>query len=76
MSYVTHVFGKESIDQITYEDVKRLIDIQFEEFLHLDYETIPSEKKFSVEGLSQHISGFLNSSGGIIVFGLSEQEIG
>ncbi|MGD0644314.1 MAG: ATP-binding protein [Candidatus Bathyarchaeia archaeon] len=74
MAYIKHIFNKDSIDDVGYAEIKMLIDNQREEFLHLDYEEIPPEKKISFEGLSQHISGFLNGSGGIVVFGLSEKD--
>jgi Putative DNA-binding domain len=74
LSYIKHIFDKVSINDVGYREVKMLIDNQVEEFLHLDYEAIPPEKKISFEGLSQHISGFLNGSGGIVVFGLSEKD--
>jgi hypothetical protein len=72
MSFIKHIFTRESIEEIKLGDIQRLIDNKIEEFLHLDYEEIPS-KNVSYDGLSRHISGFLNTSGGIIIFGLSEQ---
>ena len=71
MAYVKHIFNKDSIDKVTIEDIQMLIKNKTEEFLYLDYEEIP--KIPSYDGLAEHVSGFLNTSGGIVVFGLSER---
>lgn len=73
MSFVKHIFNRESPEEIILKDIQSLIDNKIEEFLHLDYEAIPS-KNVSYDGLSEHISGFLNTSGGIAIFGLAEQK--
>ncbi len=70
MSFVKHVFNKDYLTQIAIEDIQKLIDNETEESLHLDYEEIPKNAKY--DGLADHISGFLNTSGGLIVFGVSE----
>lgn len=72
MSFVKHIFNKDSSGQITIEDIQKLIDNKTEESLHLDYEEIPKDVQY--DGLAEHISGFLNTSGGIVVFGVSERE--
>jgi len=71
MPFLKHIFNKESPDQIQIEDVKKLIENRIEEYLHLDYEEIPPDVKY--DGLAEHISGFLNTSGGIVVFGVAER---
>jgi hypothetical protein len=71
MSIVSHIFNKESLGQIQIEDIKKLIENKIEEFLHLDYESIPAIVQY--DGLAKHISGFLNTAGGIVVFGVSEE---
>lgn len=70
MSFAKHIFNKESLDQITIADVQRLVDTETEESLHLDFEEIPIKVQY--DGLAKHVSGFLNTSGGIVVFGVSE----
>ena len=52
-----------------------LIQNKTEEFRNLDYESIP-ENNISYNGLARHISGFLNSSGGVIIFGVREKREG
>lgn len=70
MSFVRHIFNRELLDQVTTKDVQRLIDNETEESLHLDFEGIPIRVQY--DGLAKHVSGFLNTSGGIVVFGVSE----
>lgn len=72
MSFIKHIFGKESLDSIQKEDIDKLIEDEVEESQHLDYEEIPKKPKF--ERLVEHVSGFLNTSGGIVMFGVSEQK--
>jgi len=72
MSFVKHIFNTESPDQIEVDDIQKLIENEIEESLHLDYEEIPPDVKY--DGLAEHVSGFLNTSGGIVVFGVSETE--
>ena len=73
MPFVKHIFNKESLDQIQIADIEKLIENKTEEFLHLDYEEIP-RTGVKYDGLAEHVSGFLNTSGGIVVFGVSETE--
>jgi hypothetical protein len=70
LSFVKHIFNKESPDQIDISEIQKLIDNEIEESLHLDYEEIPPDVKY--DGLAEHVSGFLNTSGGLVVFGVSE----
>ena len=74
MSFVRHIFQKESLDQIEIADVERLLENQIEESLHLDYEEVP--RKVHFEGVSKQVSGFLNTAGGVVVFGVSERTEG
>lgn len=73
MSFVRHIFNKDSLDRVELKDIQNLIENKTEEFLHLDYEEIP-RTNVKYDGLAEHVSGFLNTSGGIVVFGVSETE--
>lgn len=75
MAYVKHIFNKDSIGEVTIEDIQKLVDDKTEESLNLDYEAIP-ENNITFDGLARHISGFLNTSGGIVVFGVREMAHG
>jgi predicted HTH transcriptional regulator len=72
MSFVKHIFNKDTLDKVELEDTQELIGSRTEESLHLDYEEIPKDVQY--DGLADHISGFLNTSGGIVLFGVSESE--
>ena len=75
MEYHKHIFQKNSIEELSLEDIQKVIDSEKSESLHLDYEAIPSDvKDVRFEGLAEHISGFLNTSGGIVLFGVSEKK--
>jgi hypothetical protein len=71
LSYIRHLFNRELIEEVTVADIQKLIDDKTEESLHLDYEAIP-ESNVTFDGLAKHISGFLNTSGGIVIFGVGE----
>jgi hypothetical protein len=73
MSFIKHIFNRDSPEQITIKDIERVIEDKIEESLHLDYEEIPIGK-VEYDGLSEHVSGFLNTSGGIVIFGVSERK--
>jgi hypothetical protein len=73
MSFIKHIFNRESLAQVQTADVQRLVDNEIEESLHLDFEEI-SKEHVKYDGLAQHVSGFLNTSGGVVVFGLSERK--
>lgn len=73
MQFARHIFNKESPDQIQIADIQKLIENETEESLHLDFEEIP-RTDVQYDGLARHISGFLNTSGGIVVFGVSERK--
>ena len=72
MSFIKHIFGKDKLESIQKEDIDKLIEDKVEESQHLDYEEIPIKPKF--DGLAKHVSGFLNTSGGVVIFGVSEQK--
>ena len=74
MSFVKHIFNKDTVEKLTFSDVDRLRENETKEFLNLDYEEIP-QKFLKFKGLAEHVSGFLNTSGGVIVYGLSEKKI-
>lgn len=55
MSFIKHIFGKETLGDIKKEDIDKLIEDEVEESQHLDYEQITRKPKF--EGLAEHVSG-------------------
>ncbi|MCW4025569.1 MAG: ATP-binding protein [Candidatus Bathyarchaeota archaeon] len=72
MAYLKHIFNKEKLEDIRFEDIQRLIDNRMEEFNQLEYKGVYNNK-ISYEGVAKAISGLLNSSGGIIIVGISEK---
>jgi len=74
MSFIKHIFNKDSVEKLNFSDIDNLKENKTKEFLNLDYEEIP-QKFPNFNGLAQHISGFLNTSGGVIIFGLSEKKV-
>lgn len=62
--------NKKEIKEI---DVKQFISQKIEESSNLDYKDIQSYQ--NIEDLSIHISSFANSEGGLIILGISQDEI-
>ncbi len=58
------------LDEITYEDIKKLKTDNIPESKILDYKREKLEKK----DLMKHICGFANANGGFLVFGIEEDE--
>lgn len=73
MDFIKHILNKDALDKVQFSDIEKLVKDKTEEFLHLDYEQIPA-KNVNFNGLAEHISGFLNTSGGLVIFGVSEDE--
>ena len=68
----TKFFDKEDY---TFEDLKNLIQDQIEESINLDYKSAKSLDKSDTKKheISKDISAFANSDGGIIIYGMQEE---
>ena len=64
-------FGK-PLDEVQANDVQNLIQEQKIEDYSLDYTEIP--KHISYEELAKGISAFMNTNGGLVIFGVKEQK--
>lgn len=62
-------------DEYTIEDIKKLIDNEVEENIHLDYKAagaLAKEERKRIE-ITKDVSAFANSDGGLIIYGLREE---
>jgi hypothetical protein len=64
-------FGKE-LYKLTLSDIQLLIDNKIDESQNLDYKQPSGDIHKDCDNLGEVISAFLNTSGGIIVFGIAE----
>jgi len=64
-------FGK-PLEEVEAPDIQVLIDEQTIEDYSLDYTEIP--KRISYDELAKNISAFLNTNGGLVIFGVREQK--
>jgi hypothetical protein len=64
-------FGKE-LDALKISDIQLLIDNRIDESQNLEYKQPSTKLNDECNRLSETISGFLNTDGGIIVYGISE----
>jgi len=70
MSSVSQMYFSKIIEEITLEDIQKLIDDRITEDYTLDYKEIPKSPKF--DRCAKVISSFLNTKGGLLVIGVSE----
>jgi hypothetical protein len=71
MGFIQLFFKKK--EEIKEKDIKRFISQKIEENSNLDYKDIMAYK--DAETLSTNISSFANSEGGLLILGISEDEI-
>ncbi len=64
-----------NLKEYTMEDIQYLIDFGIEESIHLDYKTSGALDKSETKKkeISKDVSAFANSDGGIIIYGVEEQ---
>jgi len=66
-------FGKE-LGKLQIRDIHALIQNKIDESQNLEYKEPSENLNKDCNNLAQTISGFLNTDGGIIVYGVSERE--
>ena len=72
-----HMNITERFDNITIEDIENFVRDEQEEHLHLDFKLIKKPDlthKPDKRNLAKALSGFANSSGGIIVWGVDARQ--
>ncbi len=68
MGFIEDYFQK---NEITETDIENFIAQKNKECLTLDYKRI---EKFRENDLSEHVSAFANSAGGLLILGIEEAE--
>lgn len=66
-------FGKE-LEQVSFRDVEFLIENRIDESQNLEYKQPTDNLQKDCDYLAKAISGFLNTGGGIIIYGVSERK--
>lgn len=83
MTYIENYFGKKKIDEITYEDVVSFFSedkeesdkIEFKSFVNKDVSSDKDEHlNQKIKGVIRSVSGFLNSEGGLLIWGAPKGE--
>jgi len=69
--FTEQYFGK-ALKKVLLSDIQKLIDEKVIENYTLDYTEIPPDPSW--HGLAKEISAFLNTNGGLVIFGVSEKE--
>lgn len=66
-------FGKE-LEQLQMSDIGSLIQNKIDESQNLEYKEPSKDLNEDCNGLAETISGFLNTDGGILLYGVSEKK--
>jgi len=72
MPSIAEIYFSKPLKEVKEEDVQNLINKQVTEDYTLDYTEIP--KKPAYDELAKEISAFLNTRGGLVIFGVSEKD--
>ena len=72
MSNLSQIYFSKPIEEVALEDIQKMIERKEIENYTLDYTEIP--KKISYDKLAKEISAFLNTRGGLVIFGVSEKK--
>lgn len=67
-------FGKE-VDKLDLKDISILVEHKIEESYNLEYKQPTRNVKKDCNSIAKQISGFLNSNGGIIIYGVVENKV-
>lgn len=72
MSNVSQIYFNKKIDQVTLEDIQKLIENKVTENYTLDYKALTKKPQYGKYG--KIISSFLNTNGGLLIIGVSEKD--
>jgi hypothetical protein len=66
-------FGKE-LNELTTDDIQLLIDNKIDESYNLDYKQPSGDAHSDCNNIAIVVSSFLNTAGGIIIYGVAESK--
>jgi hypothetical protein len=75
MGFIETFLGKSSTESVSCEDVNVFINEKIEENIHLDYTQMSTTEEPNYNEIAKSVSAFLNSDGGFLVLGVSEQKL-
>ena len=75
MGFIETFLGKTPTKGISIEDICAFINEKIEENIHLDYTQMSSTEEPNYNEIAKIVSAFLNSDGGLLVLGVSEQRL-
>jgi hypothetical protein len=75
LGFIETFMGVGSRFDVKPDHLSKFIEKQVEENLNLDYQEIPADKKVNFGVLSEDVSSFANSAGGLLALGLSEKRV-